>query len=134
MVVVAALLVVAGAAGLGVVAALLVVGAETSFSVAADEALRFAGPALALTCAATALTARGVTSLPFSAEMKLVVEPPDSLPEAESTLFSRQARPSADEHADPPFTTNVLMPAALSVLGCATLENTFPSIRAWAPL
>lgn len=112
-----------------------VLGVVTSFTVAPDdEALRFEGPALALTCAATWFTARGVTSLPLSAEMKDDVEPPANLPLLESTLFSRHARPSALEHAEPPETTKVDTFAALSVEGCATLLKTLPSIRAWAPV
>lgn len=66
--------------------------------------------------------------------MKLEDEPPASLPLAESTLFSRHARPSAEEQADPPATTKVLIVAALSVAGCATPEKTLPSTRAWAPV
>jgi hypothetical protein len=128
LLVAAALLIVAA---FDVVTALVEVGASTSFS--ADAEPRFAGPALALTWAATLLTSRGETSFVIPL-MKDIDEPPASFPDAESTLFSRHERPSADEQAEPAFTINVLTLAPLSVTGCETPENTLPSMSAWAPV
>lgn len=116
VIVVAALVVVVAA--LIVVVAGLAVEATGAASTTADAAPSLAGPALALTYAATLLASRREgTSTALSVEMKLVVDPPVSLPLAESTLFARQARPRGEEHALPALVTKVPTVAAWSVAG-----------------